>query len=86
MDGRVSLSSAIVTCVAKCVKAGFCLAYALLNVLRTVGDVADRVSSRRLVDALPIVDGSMLAEVLSESFGFLEGEGVWSSVEIGACP
>jgi hypothetical protein len=46
---------------------------ALLKVFRMVGDVAESVSSRRLVAFLPNVDGR--TEVLSESFGRFEGEG-----------
>jgi hypothetical protein len=46
---------------------------ALLKVFRTVGDVAESVSSRRLVAFLPKVDGRLV--VLSDSLGRLEGDG-----------
>jgi hypothetical protein len=46
---------------------------ALLKVFRTVGDVAESVSSRRLVAFLPNVDGRLV--VLSDSFGRLDGDG-----------
>lgn len=46
---------------------------ALLKVLRTVGEVADSVSSLRLVAFLPNVGGRIV--VLSDSFGRFEGDG-----------
>ena len=46
---------------------------ALLKVFRTVGEVAESVSSRRLVAFLPNVDGRIV--VLSESLGRLDGVG-----------
>jgi hypothetical protein len=46
---------------------------ALLKVFRIVGDVAESVSSRRLVAFLPNVDGRLV--VLSDSFGRLDGFG-----------
>lgn len=46
---------------------------ALLKVFRTVGDVAESVSSRRLVAFLPNVEGRLV--VLSDSLGRLEGDG-----------
>ena len=46
---------------------------ALLKVFRIVGDVAESVSSRRLVAFLPKVDGKIV--VLSDSFGRLAGDG-----------
>lgn len=49
---------------------------ALLKVFRMVGEVAERVSSRRLVAFLPKVDGR--TEVLSDSFGRLDGDGAES--------
>jgi len=51
---------------------------ALLNVFLTVGDVAESVSSLRLVAFLPNVDGKMV--VLSDSFGRLDGDGAESKV------
>jgi len=49
---------------------------ALLKVFLTVGDVAESVSSLRLVAFLPNVDGKMV--VLSDSFGRLDGDGAES--------
>lgn len=46
---------------------------ALLKVFRIVGDVAESVSSRRLVAFLPNVDGRIV--VLSVNFGRLAGDG-----------
>lgn len=46
---------------------------ALLKVFRTVGEVAESVSSRRLVAFLPNVDGKIV--VLSDSLGRLDGVG-----------
>ena len=46
---------------------------ALLKVFRTVGDVAESVSNRRLVAFLPNVGGRMV--VLRDSLGRFEGEG-----------
>ena len=46
---------------------------ALLKVFRTVGDVAESVSSRRLVAFLPNVDGRIV--VLRDNLGRLEGDG-----------
>lgn len=51
--------------------------WALLKVLRIVGEVADKVSSRRLVAFLPKVEGNKV--VLSDSFGRFEGVGVLES-------
>lgn len=51
--------------------------WALLNVLRMVGEVADKVSNRRLVAFLPKVEGSKV--VLSDSFGRFEGVGALES-------
>ena len=49
---------------------------ALLKVFLTVGEVAERVSSRRLVAFLPNVDGKLV--VFSDSFGRLDGVGAES--------
>lgn len=49
---------------------------ALLKVFRMVGDVAESVSSRRLVAFLPKFDGRTV--VLSDSFGRFEGDGAES--------
>jgi hypothetical protein len=46
---------------------------ALLKVFRIVGDVAESVSSRRLVAFFPNVDGRLV--VLSDNLGRLEGDG-----------
>lgn len=51
--------------------------------LRIVGDVADSVSSLRLVDFLPKVEGS--SEVLSDNFGRLLGAGTGASRVVIAC-
>jgi len=53
---------------------------ALLKVLRTVGEVAERVSNRRLVVFLPKVGGKM--DVLSDNLGRFEGEGATDSVGV----
>jgi hypothetical protein len=53
---------------------------ALLKVLRTVGEVAERVSNRRLVAFLPKVGGKM--DVLSDNLGRFEGEGAADSVGV----
>lgn len=45
----------------------------LRKVLRAVGDVADSVSNRRLVDPLPYT--GLTSDVLSESLGRLDGDG-----------
>lgn len=52
---------------------------ALLNVFRTVGEVAERVSNRRLVVFLPKVGGKI--DVLSDSLGLLD-EGATDSVGV----
>lgn len=44
---------------------------------RIVGDVAERVSNRRLVAFFPKVGGEI--DVLSESFGRFEGDGLLDS-------
>jgi hypothetical protein len=46
-------------------------------VLRAVGEVADNVSKRRLVELFPKIEGTLL--VSNESFGRLagDGEGRW---------
>jgi len=49
---------------------------ALLKVFLTVGEVAESVSSRRLVAFLPNVDGKIV--VLRDSFGRLDGVGAES--------
>lgn len=49
---------------------------ALLKVFLTVGEVAESVSSRRLVAFLPNVDGKIV--VLSDSFGRFDGVGAES--------
>lgn len=51
---------------------------ALLKVLRTVGEVAERVSNRRLVVFLPKAGGKI--DVLSDNLGRFEGEGATDSV------
>ena len=53
---------------------------ALLNVLRTVGEVAERVSNLKLVVFLPKVGGKI--EVLRDSLGRFEGEGAIDSVGV----
>jgi len=53
---------------------------ALLNVLRTVGEVAERVSNLKLVVFLPKVGGKI--EVLRDSLGRFEGEGATDSVGV----
>lgn len=52
---------------------GFC-SWALVKVLRTVGLVADSVSSRRLVAFFPKAVGATV-DVSSDSFGRFEGDG-----------
>jgi hypothetical protein len=53
---------------------------ALLKVFRTVGEVAESVSNRRLVVFLPKVGGKMV--VLSDSLGRFAGEGATERVGV----
>jgi hypothetical protein len=50
----------------------------LLKVLRVVGEVADKVSSRRLVAFLPNAAGRVA--VFRESFGRFDGDGTPASI------
>lgn len=54
--------------------------WALLKVFRTVGEVAERVSNRRLVVFLPKVGGKI--EVLSDNLGRFEAEGAADSMGV----
>lgn len=51
--------------------------WALLKVLRMVGEVAERVSNRRLVVFLPKAGGSIV--VFSDSLGRFDGDGALAS-------
>ena len=53
---------------------------ALLKVFRMVGEVAERVSNRRLVVFLPKVGGKI--DVLSDNLGRFEGEGATDRVGV----
>lgn len=57
------------------VRTGLCL---FLNVFLAVGDVAERVSSLKLVEPLPKI--GLTFDVLSDNFGRFEGDGTGGSV------